>query len=122
MSSPLAILLAAAGTVDVDVSQSNITLLTGETLKISDVWPSRSTLIDLECRTVLPRVCATVYRDLSTFSGQFSEIAVATGQPFPWNPSSLYIVRPPYLEMLPGMCLIRLLPVLLLLDDYWLIF
>ena len=102
MSSPLAILLAAAGNVDVDLSQNHINLLNGETLKISDIWPSRSDLINLECKTVLPKVCAAVYKDLSTFNCQFEEISVPNNQPFPWNPLSLYILQPPYLELQSG--------------------
>ena len=78
------------------------TLLNGETLKISDIWPSRSDLINLECKTVLPKVCAAVYKDLSTFNCQFEEISVPNNQPFPWNPLSLYILQPPYLELQTG--------------------
>lgn len=102
MSSPLAILLAAVGNVDVDLSENTIMLSNGDELRISDIWPKRTELIDFECRTVLPRVCATVYKDFETFSTQFDEISMPVNQPFPWNPSSLYILRPPYLEMPSG--------------------
>ena len=103
MSSPLAILLAAVGNVDVDLSQTHVTLQSGETLEIGSIWPSRSDLIDLECKVVLPRVCSAVYKDLSTFSSQFDQIEVQNNQSFAWNPTSLYILRPPYLEMRPGL-------------------
>jgi len=101
MSSTLALLLATAGKIDVELGEE-IVLQSGKTLRISEIWPERSELIKFECHDVLPRVCAKVFKDFTKFSSQFEAIKYSASEPFPWDPNSLYILRPPYFEMKPG--------------------
>ena len=103
MSSPLALLFAAFGNITVDMSKNILPLNCGAPLRISELWPDRRTLIELECKHVLPSVCSKVYKEFSTFSPEFEAVHLPSNDnSFPWNLKSLYITRPPFLDMASG--------------------
>ena len=103
MSSPLALLYAAFGNVNFDLSNNILSQDDGTSLKISDIWPDRKSLIDLECKHVLPNVCYTVFKEFSSFGSQSETINLPfKDTSFPWTEKSLYITRPPYLDMDTG--------------------
>jgi len=108
MSSPLAILLSVAGYIDSSLDNMR---------DIEDIWPDRGYLVELESSEVLPGVCHEVYSNLLKFNPDFTALPLRNTSTYCWDELSLYLRRPPYIDMLPVVGNIRECSVLLCLGD-----
>lgn len=95
MSSPLALLLATLGNVNIDITGDEIQF-PDKSVKIADLWPDKDEMIALEYSEVLPKVCSNVFQDLAC---AFKDEDKRSPVPFLWGDNSLYILKPPYLEL-----------------------
>ena len=58
--------------------------------------------MELESSEVLPAVCHEVYSNLLKLNSDYASLPLCNSSTYCWDEMSLYLRRPPYIDMLPG--------------------
>ena len=71
---------------------------TGQPIFLRDIWPSRTTIQDVERRYVLPAMFKEVYSKITAGNDQWNSLVAPESLLYPWDETSTYIKSPPFLE------------------------
>jgi aconitate hydratase len=121
-SPPLVVAYALAGTMDVDLTTEPLgTETSGQPVYLRDIWPTQEEVADAIREAITSEMFRTRYASVFTGDERWRQIGVAGGATFAWDPTSTYVLRPPFfagLEHEPApLCDIRGARVLALLGD-----
>jgi aconitate hydratase len=98
-SPPLVVAYALAGTLDVDLTTDPIgTDRDGRAVFLADLWPSTQEIADTIRASLGSDMFRRRYASVFTGDERWRGVSVAAGQNFGWDPSSTYVLRPPFLE------------------------
>ncbi|RMF43582.1 MAG: aconitate hydratase AcnA [Planctomycetota bacterium] len=98
-SPPLVVAYALAGRVDVDLVNEPLgTDTQGQPVFLRDLWPSREEIQATIDQSMEPEMFIQQYQTAIATNERWNSIEVAGGDLYPWNESSTYIQRPPFLE------------------------
>lgn len=103
LASPmLVIAYSIAGRVDIDFEREPIGFTTeGKPVYLSEVWPSRQEIQEMENRFVIPAIFRNVVGRISYGNKHWSALETAESDlHFPWDQSSTYIKPPLYITEL----------------------
>jgi aconitate hydratase len=98
-SPPLVVAYAIAGSVLHDVAHGVLALdASGAAVRLADLWPS-----DAEVQAVMDAALTTelfrsTYGDLADGGPEWAALRTGDAPTFGWNPDSLYLKRPPFLD------------------------
>lgn len=96
-SPPLVVAYALAGTVDVDLINEPLgTNHSGETVYLRDIWPSKKEIMDAINSYVTIDLFNKEYSSVFDGNPTWNKIKGATGDLYPWDPSSTYVQEPPF--------------------------
>lgn len=100
LASPLLVIAyAIAGTVDIDFEKEPLGINNdGKSIYLSDIWPSRKEIQDVENEFVIPAMFREVYSKIEIGSKSWQTLEFAQGQLYPWDDKSTYIKQPPFFE------------------------
>jgi aconitate hydratase len=99
-SPPLVVAFALAGTVLHDFAASPVGYdRSGAPVFLHDLWPSDEEVAEVVERVVRPEVFAGNAASVRTGTRRWRELSGADGARFPWDPSSTYVRRPPYVTV-----------------------
>ncbi|MCX7590335.1 MAG: aconitase family protein, partial [Kiritimatiellae bacterium] len=99
MSPPLVVVFALAGRIDIDLTREPVGIDSqGCPVYLRDLWPSSEEITRLLPETVRPEVYTRIYGDVGALNPKWAEIKSATGDCYPWDPSSTYVQEPPFFE------------------------
>ncbi len=102
-SPPLVVAYALAGSLLVDLTSEPLgTGGDGEPVHLRDIWPSDQEVAD----TIRQAVTSDLFREryASVFDGdeRWQQVAVSGGATFGWDPSSTYVLSPPFFTAAGG--------------------
>lgn len=99
-SPPLVVAYALAGRVDIDFNTEPIGVRASDQKPVflKDIWPSRAELHELEANFVLPQVYFKVFDKINIGCKQWEGLDYAQTDLYPWNFTSTYIKKPPFLD------------------------
>jgi aconitate hydratase len=98
-SPPLVIAYALAGTMDIDMANEALGHAPdGSPVFLADLWPQPADVQEVIAQTVTADLFTDAYRDVFAGDHRWRKIDVASSELFPWDPTSTYIRRPPYLD------------------------
>lgn len=99
-SPPLVIAYAIAGRIDIDFETESLGFSEklNREIYLSDIWPSRQELQELETNYVIPEMFNKVYEKITVGSPQWANLTVPLTDLYPWNLESTYIKQPPFFE------------------------
>ncbi|XP_041983551.1 cytoplasmic aconitate hydratase-like isoform X2 [Aricia agestis] len=123
LASPLLVIAyALAGTVNIDFTVTPLGKRSdGTPVFLSDIWPTRAEIQEVENRHVIPRMFKEVYARIEQGSPSWQVLSVPQGKLYGWDPNSTYIKKPPFFDgmtkELPAICSIEGARCLLLLGD-----
>jgi aconitate hydratase len=118
-SPPLVVAYALAGSVLHDLTTSPIgNDQAGRPVYLSDIWPPDAEIQDVVAASLTEDLFRNAYDVFADPGPEWDRIQHAGGAVFPWNPESMFLRAPPFLD-LPGEtdAPIRNAPILLLLGD-----
>jgi aconitate hydratase len=98
MSPPLVVAFAIAGRVDIDLTREPLGEIDGRGVYLSDVWPPMQEIDALIASATGPAEYRNVYADFADQSPMWNQIPAGTGRLYEWDPASLYIQEPPYVD------------------------
>jgi aconitate hydratase len=98
-SPPLVVAYALAGTMDIDLTTDPLgTDSDGRPVTLADLWPSDAEVAE----TIREALGSEMFRARygSVFEGDelWQGVSVAGGETFAWDPTSTYVLRPPFFE------------------------
>jgi len=97
-SPPMVVAYALAGTVDIDFETEPIGSGTdGRPVFLRDIWPSCRDVDAAVANALRPALFESAYGDLFAGSASWQGIATSDGALYRWDPSSTYILPPPFL-------------------------
>lgn len=98
LASPLlCIAYAIAGTVNIDFEREPLgTDSDGVAVFLRDIWPSSSTIREVEQKHVIPAMFREVYARIEEGSASWQALSPPGGDTYPWATDSTYIKQPPY--------------------------
>lgn len=98
LASPLLVIAyAIAGTLDIDFATEPLGVnKEGRPVFLSEIWPSRSTIQELEQQSVLPVMFQEVYSNITAGSDTWSKLPAPNTVLYPWDDASTYIKNPPF--------------------------
>jgi len=98
-SPPLVVAYALAGTMDLDLTTEPLgTGADGEPVYLRDIWPSPGEVSDTIARAVTSEMFRTRYASVFEGDERWKAIDAGEGDTFTWDPSSTYVLRPPFFE------------------------
>ena len=101
-SPPLVVAYAIAGTVDIDLTSEPLGIdPEGQPVYLSDIWPDTDRVSELVRESVDPEEFRTRYSRIFEGPPRWREIDAPEEPIFSWDPSSTYILRPPFVDDLP---------------------
>ena len=118
-SPPLVVAYALAGSVLHDLTASPLGKdEAGNPVYLSDIWPSDAEIQDVVAAALTEDLFRSAYDVFADPGPEWDRIQHTGGAVFPWNPDSMFLRAPPFLD-LPGEtdAPIRNAPILLLLGD-----
>jgi aconitate hydratase len=96
-SPPLVVAYALAGTVNIDLQAEPLgTDADGHPVYLKDVWPASEEIDRLMPGANRRKVYIDVYKNAEGGTSEWNQIGVPRGDRFDWDPSSLYMVPPPF--------------------------
>ena len=99
-SPPLVVAFALAGRIDVDLSAEPLgTDTSGRPVMLADIWPDSDEIAALEAECQDPNLFLQGYARLFDGVALWQELGIPTGPVFPWDETSTYIRRPPFIEL-----------------------
>jgi aconitate hydratase len=88
---------ALAGTMDLDLTTEPLgTDTSGQAVYLRDIWPTEQEVADAVREAVTSEMFRTRYASVFTGDERWSQMAVAGGDTFAWDPTSTYVLRPPF--------------------------
>ncbi|MDV3123947.1 aconitate hydratase AcnA [Mycobacterium sp. 21AC1] len=98
-SPPLVVAYALAGTMDIDLATDPLGhRADGRPVYLAELWPQSTEVHDIISANVTADLFTTAYHDVFAGDDRWRRIEVANSELFPWDPSSTYVRRPPYLD------------------------
>ncbi|PHY06929.1 MAG: aconitate hydratase AcnA [Alcaligenaceae bacterium] len=98
-SPPLVIAYALTGSIQTNLTQEPLGHdQQGVPVYLRDIWPDPDEIRAMIARHVEPHLYQARYRTIFEGSPQWRALTSATGKIYDWNPTSSFIVRPPYFE------------------------
>ena len=121
-SPPLVVAYALAGTVDIDLRSEPLGLdKNGQTVYLSDIWPSSKEISTAVERAVSPEIFKETYDHIFDGEERWAELNVPKGGLYEWDPESTYLREPPFVRDLsldpPGFADIKGARVLAMVGD-----
>jgi aconitate hydratase len=99
LASPLLVVAyAIAGRLDVDLTNEPLGYADGRPVFISDVWPSREEIEEMEMSHVLPQTFVKLYEEIFRGDELWESLPAPSGEVYSWDLGSTYIRKPPFLE------------------------
>ncbi|RWS15527.1 cytoplasmic aconitate hydratase-like isoform X2 [Dinothrombium tinctorium] len=100
LASPLLVVAyAIAGTVVIDFEKEPLgTDPNGQPVFLSDIWPSREEIRNVEQQCVIPAMFGEVYSKIQYGNKRWNSIPASNSLLYPWDENSTYIKRPPFFE------------------------
>jgi aconitate hydratase len=96
-SPPLVVAYALAGTMDVDLTTEPLGADTsGQPVYLRDIWPTQEEVADAIREAITSEMFRTRYASVFTGDERWRQIGVAGGATFAWDPTSTYVLRPPF--------------------------
>ncbi len=101
-SPPLVVAYAIAGTMDIDLVNEPLGFdEAGQGVFLADIWPSAQ-----EIQSVIDTAVTSdqfVHRNADVFTGddRWRALQTPSGETFAWDPSSTYVLKPPYFDGMP---------------------
>jgi len=123
LASPLLVIAyAIAGRLDIDFTTEPLgTGKDGRPIFLKEIWPSRTTIQEIEQQSVLPAMFQEVYSNITTGSEAWMKLPAPSTTLYPWDDNSTYIKEPPFFKGItntpPGVSSIKGARVLLNLPD-----
>ena len=100
-SPAMVVLYALAGRIDIDFEHEPIGIGNdGNPVYLQDIWPSSQEIQALLPHAANPALFAEVYAADSLKSDMWNELQTSSGLLFPWDPTSHYLVEPPFFKNL----------------------
>ncbi len=100
-SPPLVVAYAIAGTMDIDLSVDPIgTDQEGGPVMLSDLWPSSQEVADAIRTSLTSEEFRARYSSVFEGDARWKAMEVAGGETFGWDPTSTYVLHPPYFDEL----------------------
>ena len=101
-SPPLVVAYALAGRIDIDFENEALACdANGDPVYLRDLWPSSSEIAALLPFAQQQQLFAATYDPANFDAAMWHELQAPTGQRFPWDPSSHYLVEPPFFQGTP---------------------
>ena len=98
-SPPLVVAYALAGSMDVDLTTDPLgTDAEGRPVHLRDVWPSAEEVVDAVRQAVTSEMFRSRYASVFEGDDRWAQMDVGSGDTFPWDPASTYVLRPPFFE------------------------
>jgi aconitate hydratase len=98
-SPPLVIAYALAGSVLHDVTHGVLGLdPSGHPIRLSDLWPADTEIEAVMQSALTADLYRTAYGDLADGGPEWAALQPGTEPTFAWDPTSLYLKRPPFLD------------------------
>ena len=98
MSPPLVVAFAIAGRVDIDLNSEPLGNVGGRDVYLRDIWPDMQEIEALLGSAFDPGEYRRVYAGFAAQNPLWNDIPAARGNLYEWEPSSLYIRKPPYFD------------------------
>ena len=99
MSPPLVVAFALAGTVSIDLQNEPLGKdKDGHDVFLREIWPTVAEIGALMRSAFEPETYRRLYADFTGQSPMWDQIPEITGDTYDWDPSSTYILEPPYFE------------------------
>ncbi|KAA0196652.1 hypothetical protein HAZT_HAZT004313 [Hyalella azteca] len=100
LASPLLVIAyAIAGTLNIDFKTEPLGYnKEGRPVFLSEIWPSRSEVREVEETSVLPAMFQEVYSNITTGSDDWNELPCPDTELYPWDELSTYIKNPPFFQ------------------------
>ncbi|MEP7328095.1 MAG: aconitate hydratase AcnA [Betaproteobacteria bacterium] len=96
-SPPLVVAFALAGRIDIDVTRDPIGVdANGNAVMLADLWPDADELAQAIAATADPSLYRDVYANAETGPELWRQLSAPTSECFAWNPTSTYLVKPPF--------------------------
>ncbi len=101
VSPPLVVAYALAGHALLDVTADPIGRLSnGRTIHLSDLWPSSAEVRAALESCIRPEDVLSAYTEAEA-SSAWAALSAPESSLFPWDPSSTYLLRPPFVHLQP---------------------
>jgi aconitate hydratase len=100
LASPMLVIgYAIAGTVNIDFAKEPIGYNSQEKpIYLSDIWPSRKEIQEVENRFVIPAIFRQVFARVSYGNKQWASMQSPDTLSYPWNGTSTFIQSPSYIR------------------------
>ncbi|OZI74832.1 aconitate hydratase AcnA [Bordetella genomosp. 12] len=100
VSPPLVVAYALAGTVTHDLERDVLAWRAdGQPVRLADLWPSDAEIDAVVEAFVRPEMFVARYRDVFDGDASWQALPDGSGACYPWEADSLYLRRPPYLDV-----------------------
>jgi len=98
-SPPLVVAYALAGTMDIDLSTDPLGHGgDGQPVLLADLWPGQEEVRAVVDGNLTADLFTAAYAGVFSGDQRWQEVAVEASELFPWDETSTYIRRPPYLD------------------------
>jgi aconitate hydratase len=98
-SPPLVVAYALAGSVDVDLTTEPLgTDQAGEPVYLRDLWPTTRDVVEAIRQAVTSEMFRTRYAEVFAGDEHWRAMEAGGGDTFAWDPSSTYVLPPPFFE------------------------
>ncbi len=99
MSPALVVAYSLAGAIDVDLVREPLgTSRDGNPVHLRDVWPDPAEVEALVASTIDRELFARAYYDVFRGDERWQGVRAPSATQFPWDPSSAYLRRPPFVD------------------------
>jgi len=98
-SPPLVVAYAIAGSILHDLTRDKLgDGPEGQPISLSDIWPADAEIQDCLDRALTQDLFQTAYRAPADLGSEWSDIPYSAGPVYAWNPTSMFVRRPPFLS------------------------
>jgi aconitate hydratase len=98
-SPPLVVAYSIAGTVLHDLSAAPLGIdRDGNPVHLADIWPSDAEIEQTLAGALSQDLFRSAYREWADIGPEWAQLAHGTAPQFKWDPASLYLKRPPFVE------------------------
>ena len=98
-SPPLVVAFAIAGRIDLDLTREPLGHAhDGRPVFLADIWPEAAEIDRLRVQAGRPELYRDIYASMSAGTYQWNELDAPDTLQFRWDPTSTYILRPPFFD------------------------
>ncbi|MDE3087595.1 MAG: aconitate hydratase AcnA [Acidobacteriota bacterium] len=98
-SPPLVVAYALAGSMQLDLTTDPLGAdAEGRPVHLRDIWPSAEEVVDAVRQAVTSEMFRSRYSSVFEGDDRWAQMDVGSGDTFPWDPASTYVLRPPFFE------------------------